>query len=55
MADVVEAMSSYRPYRPAIGVDGALLEILRNSGILYDANVVAACLRLFTQKGFRFE
>ena len=55
VADVVEAMASHRPYRPALGIDKALEEISRNKGILYDAEVVDACLRLFNQKGFKFE
>ncbi len=55
VADVVEAMSSQRPYRPPLGIDKALEEISCNSGILYDPNVVNACLRLFDEKGFRFE
>jgi HD-GYP domain-containing protein (c-di-GMP phosphodiesterase class II) len=55
VADVVEAMSSHRPYRPPLGVDKALEEISHNSGILYDPNVVNACLRLFDEKGFKFE
>ena len=55
VADVVEAMSSHRPYRVAPGVEKALEEISRNSGILYDPNVVHACLRVFTEKGFKFE
>ena len=46
VADVVEAMSSHRPYRPALGLDNALEEIKRGSGTLYDSDVVAACLRL---------
>ncbi len=52
IADVVEAISSHRPYRPALGIDIALDEISRNRGILYDANVVDACLRLFHEKDF---
>jgi PAS domain S-box-containing protein/putative nucleotidyltransferase with HDIG domain len=55
VADVVEAMASHRPYRTAIGLDGALEEISKNSGILYDADVVDACIRLFREKGFEFE
>lgn len=47
VADVVEAMSSHRPYRPALGIDAAMEEIIRYSGILYDADVVKACLRLY--------
>ena len=46
VADVVEAMSSHRPYRPALGLDKALEEIKRGSGTLYDSEVVAACLRI---------
>ncbi len=55
VADVVEAMASYRPYRPALGIDKALEEISKNSGILYDPKVVDACLRLFKNKGYVFE
>ena len=55
VADVVEAMASHRPYRPAIGIDAALDEIERNRGILYDNAVAEACLRLFREKGFKFE
>jgi PAS domain S-box-containing protein/putative nucleotidyltransferase with HDIG domain len=54
VADVVEAMASHRPYRPALGVDQALEEISRNRGIFYDSNAVDACIRLFTEKGFSF-
>lgn len=53
VADVVEAMISYRPYRPALGLDIALAEIENNAGVLYDANVVEACLRLFREKDYR--
>jgi HD-GYP domain-containing protein (c-di-GMP phosphodiesterase class II)/putative methionine-R-sulfoxide reductase with GAF domain len=55
VADVVEAMASNRPYRSARGIDKALKEISRNKGILYDPEVVDACLKLFTEKGFKFE
>jgi PAS domain S-box-containing protein len=54
VADVVEAMASSRPYRPALGVDKALEEVSQNKGILYDPEVVDACLRLFTEKRFTF-
>lgn len=47
VADVVEAMSSHRPYRPAPGIDLALNEIFKNKGILYDSKVAKACLNLF--------
>ncbi len=49
VADVVEAMSSHRPYRPAPGIALALEEISKNKDILYDANVVKACLKLFSE------
>ncbi|HEX7475546.1 MAG TPA: HD domain-containing phosphohydrolase [Dehalococcoidales bacterium] len=52
VADVVEAMSSHRPYRPALGIDRALEEISQNRGTLYDAGVVDACITLFKDKGF---
>ncbi len=55
VADVVEAMSSHRPYRPAMGIDKALEEITMNKGILYDADVVEACLRVFKEKCFEFQ
>jgi PAS domain S-box-containing protein/putative nucleotidyltransferase with HDIG domain len=55
VADVVEAMSSHRPYRPALGTDKALEEISKNKGTLYDADVVDACLKLFQERGFKFE
>jgi PAS domain S-box-containing protein/putative nucleotidyltransferase with HDIG domain len=55
IADVVEAMASHRPYRPALGIDIALEEIEKNKGIFYNAGVVKACLRLFREKGFTFE
>jgi HD-GYP domain-containing protein (c-di-GMP phosphodiesterase class II) len=55
VADVVEAISSHRPYRAAHGVDVALAEISQKKGILYDPEVVDACLRLFREKGFHLE
>jgi len=55
VADVVEAMASHRPYRPAIGLDAALVEIEHNKGTLYDSTAVNACLRLFREKGFKLE
>jgi PAS domain S-box-containing protein len=54
VADVVEAMSSHRPYRPALGIGAALEEIARSKGIQYDERIVDACLRLFRDKGFVF-
>lgn len=55
VADVVEAMSSHRPYRPALDGKLALEEISNNKGVCYDADVVDACLRLFNEKQFDFE
>lgn len=52
VADVVEAISSHRPYRASLGINYALDEISKNRNILYDANVVDACLRLFRDKHF---
>ena len=52
VADVVEAMSSDRPYRPAIGIEPALSEIEAGSGVRYDERVAGACLRLFREQGF---
>ena len=52
VADVVEAMSSHRPYRPALGIDKALEEINLNRGTLYDSTVVDACMRLFKENGY---
>lgn len=54
VADVVEAMSSHRPYRPTLGIDKALEEISQNRGILYDPEVVDTCLKLFREKKFKF-
>ncbi|MBI4808122.1 MAG: PAS domain S-box protein [Nitrosomonadales bacterium] len=53
VADVVEAMSSHRPYRPGIGLDQALAEIELGSGTHYDPVVAAACLRLFREKAYK--
>jgi PAS domain S-box-containing protein/putative nucleotidyltransferase with HDIG domain len=52
VADVVEAISSHRPYRPTLGLDFALEEIANNRGVLYDTDVVDACLKLFRDKNF---
>lgn len=49
VADVVEAMCSHRPYRPALGLARAMEEISRSKGVLYDAGVVDACLKLCDQ------
>ncbi len=55
VADVVEAMLSARPHRPALGVDAAMREIEMGKGTLYDANAVDACIRLFTVAKFEFD
>lgn len=55
VSDVVEAMASHRPYRPALGIAAAIEEIERNKGVLYDPDVVAACLKLFREKDFKFK
>lgn len=54
VADVVEAMSSHRPYRPSLGLQGALDEIRQGQGRLYQPEVVEACLDLFTNRGWSF-
>jgi len=53
IADVVEAMSFDRPYRPALGIDMALEEIIAKRGLLFDADMVDASLKLFREKGYR--
>ena len=55
VADVVEAMSSHRPYRPSLGMGAALEEIAKNRGVYYDERVVDSCLALFREKKFEFE
>lgn len=54
VADVVEAMSSYRPYRPSLGIEKALEEIRTNRGTKYDEKVVDVCLELFSKDKFSF-
>ncbi len=54
VADVVEAMASHRPYRPALGINVALEEITKNKGVFYDPDVVDACLKLFIEEKFEF-
>jgi len=53
VADVVEAMSAHRPYRPRLGIEAALEEIKRGRGTVYDAEVVDACLKLFGELQFK--
>ena len=52
VADVIEAMSSHRPYRAGLGIEAALAEIERGRGSVYDAAVADACLKLFRDDGF---
>jgi len=54
VANVVEAMSSYKSYRPALSIDEALAEIAENKNILFDPEVVDTCIKLFKEKGFKF-
>jgi putative nucleotidyltransferase with HDIG domain len=55
VADVVEALSSHRPYRPALGIEKALEEIRRGRGIRYDMRVVDACMKLFKDHRYSFK
>ena len=55
VADVVEAMASHRPYRPALGIEKALEEIRQKKGVLYSPEIADICIKLFTEKGFKFE
>ncbi len=54
VADIVEAMSHNRPYRPALGLDAALIEIENGKGKLYDEKVVDICLKLFREDNYHF-
>ena len=54
VANVVEAMSSYKSYRPALSIDEALAEVSNNKNILFDPEVVDTCIKLFKEKGFKF-
>jgi putative two-component system response regulator len=55
VADVTEANSSFRPYRPARGIEAALTKLAQKKGRQYDADAVSACLELFAKDGFKFE
>lgn len=52
VADVVEAMSTHRPYRISPGIKKALDEIKKNKGIKYEPCAVEACLRVFNEDNF---
>jgi putative nucleotidyltransferase with HDIG domain len=55
LADHVEALSSHRAYRPALGLDKAMEEIRRGRGIQFDSRVVDTCIKLFCEKGFHLK
>lgn len=55
VADVFEAMSSHRPYRPSLGVEAALEELNAHSGSQYDARIVKALTELVTEDAHRFD
>jgi len=55
IADIVEAIASHRPYRPALGAEAAMDEIARGRGVAYDPEAVDACLKLFREKGYQLE
>lgn len=55
VADVVEAIASHRPYRPALGIEAALEEIRQNRGRLYDPDIVDICINLFKRDEFKFD
>jgi HD-GYP domain-containing protein (c-di-GMP phosphodiesterase class II) len=52
VADVLESMSSHRPYRPALGIDAALAELMNNQGTLFDPEVVGAAVRLVRERSY---
>ncbi|MDP2945346.1 MAG: HD domain-containing phosphohydrolase [Atribacterota bacterium] len=54
VANVVEAMSSYKSYRPALSINESLVEISKYKNILFDSEVVDACIKLFKEKRFKF-
>jgi len=54
VADVVEAINSHRPYRAALGLDIAIAEINKNKNILYNGDIVTACIDIITVPGFEF-
>ena len=55
VADVVDAMTEFRPYRPAVGILSALKEIMQQRGILFDEQVVDTCLKLFLEKNYEIK
>ena len=55
VADVFETIGSHRPYRPSLGMQKAMNELIDNSGRLYDPDVVAACRKLVEEMGYRLD
>lgn len=55
VADVLDAMISHRPYRPSLGMQYTMTELLSQSGILYDSEVVDICLEMYKNKEFNFD
>lgn len=55
VCDTIEAMVTHRPYRPAVGVDAALEEVRRGSGVLFDEQVVEVCGRVLGEQGYKME
>ena len=55
VSDVVEVMASHRPYRPALGIDNALDEVMQKKGKLYNKDVVDACINVFMERDFSLE
>ncbi len=55
VADVVEAISSHRPYRPALGIEKAKEEISGKRGTSYEPDVVDACLKVLSSGKFKIE
>jgi PAS domain S-box-containing protein len=53
VADVIESMTTHRPYRPALGLEAALKEVISHSGSRYDPQVVAVAMRLFRERGYQ--
>ncbi|MGA8259928.1 MAG: PAS domain S-box protein [Arenicellales bacterium] len=53
VADIVEAMSSHRPYRTGLGLDAALEQVQKEAGSKLDSTAVRACVRLFREKGYK--
>ena len=55
VADVVEAITAHRPYRAAMGIEFGLAEIEKGRGLIYEAEVVDACLTLFREREFKWQ